>query len=91
MIEFIDGLTTSTNTLRAIKDAYVQLETMPVQSLPQGIDAVTQNFKNLTFFTQNESSDHISPEEITGFFEKQNKFNTEAQALVAYAMGINHG
>ncbi|MDP3704775.1 MAG: hypothetical protein Q8R24_02550 [Legionellaceae bacterium] len=88
MAEFIDGLACKSDALNHLKEAYCQLEAMPIQDLYRGIDAIKDDISDVHFYSKENNELIMEQADVVLFFEKQNHFNAEANLLVARAIEI---
>lgn len=88
MVECIDNLAWKSKELNALKDAYQRLESLPIKELDRGIDAIKTEFLHVDFSTDIHHADAINNADFILYFDKQNHFNAEVNALVKKAIEI---
>lgn len=87
MVECIDKLTCRSKELNALKEAYHQLETLSVKELEHGIEAIKTEFLNVDFITDTNGT-AMNNADFVMYFDKQNHFNAEVNALIKKAIEI---
>ncbi|MDP3704777.1 MAG: hypothetical protein Q8R24_02560 [Legionellaceae bacterium] len=88
MVDFIDHLEHQTMEWQALKKSYFQLESMPVRDLYRGIEAIKTDLTKITFVSDKSKWTAKNQADFVDFFEIQNHFNAEFNALVDRAMKI---
>lgn len=88
MAECINKLTWKTKELNALKKAYIQLETIPIKDLEWGIDAIKTEFLTVDFLSNTNHTMAMNNADFVMYFDMQNHFNAEINALVKKAIEI---
>jgi len=88
LVECIDKLPCKTKELEALKNAYFQLETMSVKELEWGIDAIKTEFLTVNFLSDMSNIEAMNNANFVDYFNKQNHFNAEINALVKKAIEL---
>ncbi len=87
MVDCIDKMTCRSKELNALKEAYHHLETIPVKDLDHAIEAIKTEFLNVDFITDVNGT-AMNNADFVMYFDKQNHFNAEVNALIKKAIEI---
>ncbi len=88
LVECIDKLAWKSKELNALKEAYHRLESLPIKELDHGIDAIKAEFLSVNFSTEINHTEAMNNADFIMYFDKQNHFNAEVNALVKKAIEI---
>lgn len=88
MVDCIDKLNWKADELLALKEAYYQLETMPINDFEHGIDAIKTTFLAVPFIADSVNTTAMNNADFVTYFDKQNHFNAEINNLIKKAIEI---
>lgn len=88
MVSFINHLEHQTPALRALKQSYLIIESLPVKDLNQGLVQLKHTLANIAFIKDDTLFNAKNQPDFIGFYEIQNHFNTEVNSLVRHGMSI---
>ncbi len=88
MVGCIEQLSWKNKRLNELKKAYAELESMAVIDLESGIEKIKNKFLKIDFMSGTNLGEAMNNADFVVYFDKQNHFNAEINALVKKAIEL---